>query len=87
MFSLNVVFYCCLHMEQQPILSFTAVALLVIGLVGNGFEMRKIRLSTTRDEELASKNVFVNKRNIKWYILIGIAIVLWAINGAYTRSI
>ncbi|TLX84411.1 MAG: hypothetical protein E6K98_02730 [Thaumarchaeota archaeon] len=74
-------------MEQQPILSFTAVALLVIGLVGNGFEMRKIRLSTTRDEELASKNVFVNKRNIKWYILIGIAIVLWAINGAYTRSI
>ncbi|TLX96441.1 MAG: hypothetical protein E6K91_00160 [Thaumarchaeota archaeon] len=74
-------------MEQQPILSFAAVALLVIGLVGNGFEMRKIRLSTTRDEELASKNVFVNKRNIKWYILIGIAIVLWAINGAYTRSI
>jgi len=51
------------------------------------FEIRKIRLSTTRDEELASKNVFVNKRNIKWYILIGIAIVLWAINGAYTRSI
>ena len=74
-------------MEQQPILSFVAVSLLIIGLVGNGFEMRKIRLSTTRDEELASKNVFVNKRNIKWYILIGIAIVLWAINGAYTRSI
>ena len=74
-------------MEQQAILSFVAVALLVIGLVGNGFEMRKIRLSITRHEELASKNVFLNKRNIKWYILIGIAIVLWAINGAYTRSI
>jgi len=75
------------HMEQQAILSFLAIALLVIGLVGNGFEMRKIRLSITRDEVLASKNVFLNKRNIKWYILIGIAIVLWAINGAYTRSI
>ena len=74
-------------MEQQPILSFVAVALLIIGLVGNGFEMRKIRLSTTRDEELASPNVFLNKRNTKWYVLIGIAIVLWAINGAYTRSI
>ncbi|TLX93419.1 MAG: hypothetical protein E6K93_02285 [Thaumarchaeota archaeon] len=74
-------------MEQQAILSFLAIALLVIGLVGNGFEMRKIRLSITRDEVLASKNVFLNKRNIKWYILIGIAIVLWAINGVYTRSI
>ena len=74
-------------MEQQAILSFVAVALLAIGLVGNGFEMRKIRLSITRDEELASKNVFLSKRNIKWYVLIGIAIVLWAINGVYTRSI
>ena len=74
-------------MERQAILSFVAVALLAIGLVGNGFEMRKIRLSITRDEELASKNVFLSKRNIKWYVLIGIAIVLWAINGVYTRSI
>jgi len=41
MFSLNVVFYCCLHMEQQPILSFTAVALLVIGLVGNGLRLER----------------------------------------------
>jgi len=73
--------------ERQAILSFVAVALLAIGLVGNGFEMRKIRLSITRDEELASKNVFLSKRNIKWYVLIGIAIVLWAINGVYTRSI
>ncbi len=78
---------CCLYVDLQPILSFVAVALLVIGLVGNGFEMRKIRLSTTRDEELTSKNIFLNKRNMKWYVLIGIAIVLWAINAVYTRSI
>ena len=71
-------------MAQQPILSFVAVALLVIGLVGNGFEMRRIRLSTIRDEELTSKNVFLNKRNLKWYILISIAIMLWALNSIYT---
>ncbi|TLY07001.1 MAG: hypothetical protein E6K83_07200 [Thaumarchaeota archaeon] len=71
-------------MTQQPILSFFAVALLVIGLVGNGFEMRRIRLSTIRDEELTSKNVFLNKRNLKWYILIAIAIMLWAVNSIYT---
>jgi hypothetical protein len=72
---------------MEPILPFIAVTLLVIGLVGNGFEMRKIRLSTIRDEELTSKNIFLNKRNIKWYTLIAIAIALWAINGVYTRSI
>ena len=71
-------------MAQQPILSFFAVALLVIGLVGNGFEMRRIRLSTIRDEELTSKNVFLNRRNLKWYILIAIAIMLWAVNSIYT---
>jgi len=71
-------------MAQQPILSFVAVALLVIGLVGNGFEMRRIRLSTIRDEELTSKNVFLNKRNFKWYILIAIAVMLWAVNSIYT---
>jgi len=71
-------------MAQQSILSFVAVALLVVGLVGNGFEMRRIRLSTIRDEELTSKNVFLNRRNLKWYILIAIAIMLWAVNSIYT---
>ena len=67
----------------QAILSFISVALFVIGIVGNGFEMRKIRLSTT-EGQLVPKNVFLDKRNFKWYILIGIALVLWAINGVYT---
>ena len=71
-------------MAQQSILSFVTVALLVVGLVGNGFEMRRIRLSTIKDEELTSKNVFLNKRNLKWYILIAIAIMLWAVNSIYT---
>ena len=64
---------------MNPILSFAAVVLLVIGLVGNGFEMRKIRLSVTKDEELTSKNVFLNKNNWKWYVLIILALILWVI--------
>jgi hypothetical protein len=70
-------------MSPQPVLSFVSVALFVIGIVGNGFEMRKIRLSTT-EGQISSKNVFLDKRNFKWYALIGIALLLWAINGSYT---
>jgi len=68
---------------MQYAFSFVAVVLLVIGLAGNGYEMRKIRLSTVKDEELASPNIFLNKRNFKWYAIIGISLAVWAI-GAYT---
>ena len=61
---------------MEPIVSFTAVALLVIGLIGQGFELRKIRTSVTKDEDLTSKNMFTNKRNLKWYAIIGAGIVL-----------
>ncbi len=61
------------------ILGFFGIALLVIGLIGQAFEMRKIRLSTFRDEELASPNIFANKKNFKWYAIIGAGIVLWFI--------
>ena len=64
------------------ILSFVAVALFVIGIVGNGFEMRKIRLSS-QEGMVTSKNAFLDKRNFKWYILIGIAIALWAVRDLY----
>jgi hypothetical protein len=72
---------------MNSILSFVAVALLVIGLVGNGFEMRKIRLSVTKDEEQTSKNVFLNKNNWKWYALIATALVLWIIASNTNGSI
>ena len=58
-------------------LGFTAIILLVVGLVGQAFEMRKIRKSTYRDDELASANIFMNKKNFKWYAILGIGIVLW----------
>jgi len=54
-----------MFISMNPILSFTAVVLLVIGLVGNGFEMRKIRQSVVRDKELISKSFFLNKSNWK----------------------
>ncbi len=62
---------------MEWILGFAAIAFLVIGLVGQAFEMRKIRLSTSKDDELASANIFMNKKNFKWYALLGIGIVLW----------
>ena len=62
---------------MEWILGFPAIVLLVIGLVGQAFEMRKIRLATTNDGELGSVNIFMNKKNFKWYALIGIGIVLW----------
>ena len=58
-------------------LGFIAIILLVVGLVGQAFEMRKIRKSTYRDDELASPNIFMNKKNFKWYAIIGIGIVMW----------
>jgi len=62
-----------------------AVALLLIGLIGQGFEMRKIRISVMRDEDLNSKNVFLNKRNFKWYVLIGAGLVIWYVTGGFTQ--
>jgi len=62
---------------MEWILGFPAIALLVIGLVGQAFEMRKINLSISKDGESGSANIFMNKKNFKWYALLGIGIVLW----------
>jgi len=58
-------------------MGYAAIALLIIGLVGQGFEMRKIRTSIYKDEELTSAKIFTNKKNFKWYAILGIGIVLW----------
>jgi len=63
--------------SMEWILGFIAIALLVIGLVGQAFEMRKIRLTTHKDEELTSASIFLNKKNFKWYAILGIGIILW----------
>ena len=53
-----------------------AIVLLMVGLAGQGLEMKRIRESTIRDEDLSSTNIFFNKRNIKWFMFIGAAFVL-----------
>ena len=65
---------------MEWILGFTAIALLIVGLVGQAFEMRKIRLATYLDDELASSNIFLNKKNFKWYAIIGAGIILWYVS-------
>jgi len=62
---------------MEPFLGFAGIILLVIGLIGQAFEMRKIRLTTSKDGDLGSGNIFMNKKNYKWYALLGIGIVLW----------
>ena len=59
------------------VLGGIAIALLIFGLVGQAFEMRQIRVSTYRDEDLASSNIFMNKRNFKWYAMIGAGVAIW----------
>ena len=76
---------CKLHILQtvnslmEWALGFVGIVLLVVGLVGQAFEMRKIRLSTTPDGEMGSPSIFTDKRNFKWYAVIGAGIVLWYI--------
>lgn len=56
-------------------LAVIATTLLIIGLTGQGFEMRKMK-----NMEPTTQNVFLSKRSIKWYVIIGVAIVLWTIS-------
>ena len=68
---------------MEPIIPIIAIALLIGGLIGQGFEMRKIR-SSIKPDELSPKNVFADKRNIKWYVMIGAGFVLWyAVGGKF----
>jgi len=62
---------------MEWILGFIAIVLLTSGLLGQAFEMRKIRLDTYQNNELGSTNIFMNKKNFKWYVILGIGIVLW----------
>ena len=61
--------------SMEWVLGFVAIALLIVGLVGQAFEMRKIRLAN--QDELASANIFLNKKNFKWYAIIGVGMILW----------
>jgi hypothetical protein len=61
---------------MQWILGFMAITLLIIGLVGQAFELRKIRIDTNQDQ-LGSANIFLNKKNFKWYAIIIVGMIIW----------
>ena len=71
---------------MEQVLPFIAVALLVLGLIGQGFEMRKIRLSILKDEDFSPKNIFLHKRNWKWYVLIAVGFVILAVSSYLSRG-
>jgi hypothetical protein len=61
---------------MEPI-AFVGAAMVIAGLIGQGFEMKKIRESIRTDEQLSSQNIFADKRNFKWYAMIAAGFVLW----------
>ena len=68
---------------EDWIIPTIAVALVVVGLVGQGFELKKIKISKTRDEEIGSPSIFLDKKNYKWYAIIGTGIALWYATGGF----
>jgi hypothetical protein len=66
---------------MEPI-AFVGAAMVIAGLIGQGFEMKKIRESIRTDEQMSSQNIFADKRNFKWYAIIAAGFVLWyALSG------
>ena len=60
-------------------LGFSAIILLIVGLVGQAFELRKIRIDSTQDQ-LGSANIFLNKKNFKWYAIIIVGMIIWYVS-------
>lgn len=60
-------------------LGFVAIIMLTVGLVGQAFEMRKIRLAVQDGggDDTNPANIFTDKRNFKWYAIIGLGILFW----------
>lgn len=56
--------------------SILAMGLVAAGLIGQGFEMKKIRASIRTDEQMGTKNVFMDRRNFKWYVMIASGLIL-----------
>ena len=66
----------------QSILAMAALAIITVALIGQAMEMRKIRIRTYGEGEVGHQNIFLDKKNVKWYILIGIGMGI-----AYTAQL
>ena len=56
----------------QAVLAIAGLIAITIALIGQGIEMRKIRIRTYGEGEVGHPNIFLDKKNVKWYILIAI---------------
>jgi len=72
-------------MFHELVAPVVAIGLVMGGLIGQGFEMRNIRKSITRDEDLGSPKIFTDKRNYKWYVMIGAGLILWYVTGGWPQ--
>jgi len=54
----------------QPIMAIAALAVITIALIGQAIQMRKIRMRTYGEDSIGSPNIFLDKRNFKWYGMI-----------------
>lgn len=61
---------------MEWLLGFSAIVLLIVGLIGQAFELRKIRVDANQDQ-LGSANIFLNKKNFKWYAIIIAGMIIW----------
>jgi len=48
---------------EEWIIPVLAIGLVMVGLIGQGFEMRKIRMTTKGEENLGSPKIFTDKKN------------------------
>jgi hypothetical protein len=48
------------------------LAVITIALIGQAIEMRKIRVRTYGDDSVGNPNIFLDKRNFKWYGMIAV---------------
>ncbi|HIF52570.1 MAG TPA: hypothetical protein EYQ87_00955 [Candidatus Nitrosopelagicus sp.] len=56
----------------QPTLAIIALVLVTVALIGQAIEMRKIRIKKYGEGSIGHPNIFLDKKNFKWYALIGI---------------
>ena len=66
----------------QAVLAIAGLIAITVALIGQGIEMRKIRIRTYGEGEVGHPNIFLDKKNVKWYILIAIGMGL-----AYTAQL
>ena len=66
----------------QAILAIAGLIVITAALIGQAMEMRKIRIRTYGESEVGHPNIFLDKKNVKWYILIAIGMGL-----AYTAQL